>query len=211
MKKENTKKPIHFMIDIETLGTCPYSVIIRVSAVKFDITEVNSQMMYDDNDVFDGHINLFDSIGKHGLIIEKDTLKWWQGKDNVDTFGKLLTVCSTNNFDNLSMCHALADFLCYYIDDEKTPFFVWGNSARFDLGLLANVYERCNVPLPWKWWNERCMRTYASIIPDIRKNHKFIGQPHNSVDDAKNQILIAQKIYQRLNPQIIDEFKPVYE
>lgn len=64
---------------------------------------------------------------------------------------------------------------------------MWGNSARFDCGILQNAYNKADIPLPWDFRKERCYRTFVEMFGQIDKT-KYIGFAHNPLDDCRNQI-----------------------
>ncbi|ENO08979.1 exonuclease family protein [Escherichia coli O157:H43 str. T22] len=77
----------------------------------------------------------------------------------------------------------------------KTPvkFFVqvWGNGANFDNTILRRSYERQGIPCPWRYYNDRDVRTIVelgkAIDFDARTAIPFEGERHNALDDARYQ------------------------
>ena len=159
----------HVMVDIETLGTEPGCVILSVAAVRFNLeTGVIS-------DKFMKVVNI-DSCIKLGLGVDGGTLTWWfnqseEAREHLK--GKSNTI--------KSVLHSLSQF--FRPDDQ-----VWGNSARFGLGVLADAYKRVGEKLPWKFWNERDVRTLVSFKPEVKNEVVFEGEPHNPIDDCIHQI-----------------------
>lgn len=74
---------------------------------------------------------------------------------------------------------------------------IWGNGVRFDIGLLEGAYDACGFVNPWKFYNERDVRTVVADAPHIKESTVFEGVPHNPIDDAKHHIkyLVATKKY----------------
>ncbi len=175
-KMETNKKFDHIMVDIETLGSESNSAILSIGAVKFDINtgEVG--------DTFYKTISL-DSCLKVGLTINADTIAWWMNNSTESQKALFLNT-------NLLIC--VLDDLSQFITKEDQ---VWGNSARFDLGLLQNAYNKVNLPIPWDFRKERCLRTLVSFNPDVKEHHNFTNTKHNALDDCYNQIQYAVKIW----------------
>lgn len=165
------------MIDIETLGTESYSAILSIAAVRFNMDGETSK------EIFHETINLESSLN-FGLRINANTLKWWVDKD-IETFKKNLSGIKSLNI-------VLHDLTLWINSDD----IVWGNSARFDLGLLHNAFEKCMIPIPWSYRNERCVRTVADFNEKLTKEVKqsWKGEPHNPVDDCLLQIEYVTKI-----------------
>jgi exodeoxyribonuclease VIII len=65
---------------------------------------------------------------------------------------------------------------------------VWGNGASFDNVILTNAYTKCILPIPWKFYNDRCYRTLKNLRPNIR-----MPVPpkikHHALEDATAQAL----------------------
>ena len=70
---------------------------------------------------------------------------------------------------------------------------MWGNSARFDLGILEYAYDSCLIPVPWDHRNERCYRTLKALHPEIKIMRS--GTHHNALDDATSQAHHAQGLF----------------
>jgi exodeoxyribonuclease VIII len=159
------------MLDLETLGTSPDSVIIAIGAVKFD------------NDcVYDRFYQVVDpdSCVKAGLKIDADTVMWWMQQDI-----KAREVFKTKG---VPLKTALLQFAEWVEEDEA----VWGNGADFDNVLLSTAYRLCNAPTPWKYYNNRCYRTMKNMYPSIKAAHT--GVKHNALDDAEAQAVHLIKI-----------------
>ena len=86
--------------------------------------------------------------------------------------------------------------LSFFIDDNE--YQVWGNSARFDCGILVNAYEKLELGVPWKHFNERDVRTLVAFKPSVKKNMWFSGTPHYAPDDCKHQIKYCHETFKTL-------------
>lgn len=176
----------HIMLDLETLGTRPGSVITSIGAVKFSAGGIG--------ETFYRRIDIADSM-KAGLKVDPDTLKFWfkqpdESRLELTEPGELLTV-------------VLLEFNTFIGDEEVC---IWGNGASFDNALLAEVYRVVDYTMPWKFWNERCYRTLKALHPEkpFRQRH---GVHHNALDDAISQAehLITVPSFQKM-----EEFNAAY-
>lgn len=169
----------HVMIDIETLGNQNNSVITSLAAVEFDIESGKIGKEFHENIEIQSCIDI-------GLLVSGSTIKWWfeQSKEAQYQMFKnakpLKTVLS--NFSN-------------WIDKDS---IVWGNSCRFDCGILQNAYDKVGIKLPWKYQNERCVRTMLMFEPNIKETIKFEGTPHYALHDCYFQIKYCSAIYNKL-------------
>jgi hypothetical protein len=170
------------MIDIETLGTDSNCVILSMGAVPFNIEtgEISNNRFYQ-------KISLKSSLA-NGFEINPDTLKWWVNQDN-------------NVFkEAISGKESIEDVLLYFNtfvkeNFPKKNFFTWGNSARFDLGILHHAYRKLNIDVPWQHYYENDVRTLGSRRRDLKDAEIFTGTKHNPVDDCIHQIKYVTKIF----------------
>ena len=169
------------MIDIETMGSESFSSILSIGAVEFDINNGNTGRE------FYVKIDLQSCINE-GLIMSASTVMWWL-KQSKEARNEL----STGKLETLQ--NALLKFSDFFTHDYQ----VWGNSARFDLGILENAYSKIGSKIPWKFWNERDVRTLVSFAPDVKSEFVFKGVAHNAIDDCKFQIGYCCKIWNKLN------------
>lgn len=175
-KLKNKSNMEHLMIDIETMANESFSSIISLAAVEFDINTGETGKEFYLN------ISLQSCIGL-GLIVNADTIMWWMNQS--DQARKSLTG------DSVSIQKALLSFSAFC----NKHYQVWGNSARFDLGILQNAYNKAGLPIPWDFRKERCVRTLVSLKPEIKANHKYSGIGHNALADCYNQIAYCHKTW----------------
>jgi hypothetical protein len=158
----------HLMIDLETLGTEPGSVITSIAAVEFDMTGVTGHC-------FNINIDIASSM-KAKMTIDPKTLKWWLTQQP-DIMARMFE-------SPLSLEDALFEFSSFVKHSGCEE--VWGNSASFDLGLLSAAYRAIDKPIPWKYWGERCYRTMLAVVPKAK------GKPpedaHDPIVDCMFQI-----------------------
>lgn len=158
------------MIDIETMGTKPYSVILSVAAIRFDVKT---------GEIGDTFYRIIDvkSAKKAGLIFDFDTVIWWSNQPE-DVRNSILK--GENRL--LLVLHDLMMF----IGTESRA--IWSNSPSFDLSLIRNACERLDIDPIWQYWEERDVRTVSSLMPEVRKSMLREGIHHNALDDCMFQI-----------------------
>jgi len=184
----------HLMVDIETLGTRPGKIILSVGAVFFDLAtgETGNQFYY--------KINLIDSIN-HGFTIDTDTVGWWAAQKPEALKEALSGIYNKNN-----TIHKFVNAFSRWIVSSSDPadIEVWGNSARFDLGMLEPYFEAVKQDFPWRHYKERDVRTLVAFREDIKLKHitNEAGEnitTHNPVEDCFSQIRYCSEIYSTLN------------
>jgi hypothetical protein len=171
----------HLMLDIETMGNESFSSILSIGAVEFDIeTGKTGKEFYVNVDL--------QSCMDLGLIVNASTIMWWM-QQNEQARKDLVKK------NALSIQKALLEFLEFCNKDYE----IWGNSARFDCGILQNAYNKAGIPIPWDFRKERCVRTLVSFAPEIKYNYNSIGTAHNAIDDCKFQIGYCSEIWRFFN------------
>ena len=179
------KEFTHIMLDLETMGNRSNSVIVSIAAVPFNLeTGIYA------NNYFYERID-FQSCLDVGLKVQGSTILWWM-QQNEEARKE---ICKPANKIHLALRN-----LEIYLNSFGSNFEIWGNGARFDMGLLQDAYHACSYDkLPWKFGNERDVRTLVSLAPHIKEQTSNVGVAHNPVDDCIFQINYCCAIYQHLN------------
>jgi hypothetical protein len=178
-------EPTDCMLDLETLGTAPFSPILSIGACAFKPDQAAPI-----EDAFYQAITL-ESCLDVGLRPSADTILWWmdQAAEARGVFTDPLAVALPLALD------AFTDWL------NSRPLKIWGNSAAFDCGLLAAAYKACGKVVPWMFYNERCYRTLKKLSGADGIPFNRIGTHHNAVDDAISQAYHLMAIYKGLGLQ----------
>ncbi|WP_421549774.1 3'-5' exonuclease [Kluyvera intermedia] len=177
------------MIDMETLGVSVSSPIISIAAVYFDLASGEV------GDTFYKVVKL-DSALEHG-VVEPSTLTWWMAQ--TDEARKIFSATDASMLKDV--LKELALFMLR--TDVQVQINVWGNGASFDNALLSNAYRRFGMPLPWKFRNDRDVRTIVDLAKrlknvDVLSSVRMNGVRHNALDDALYQIEYVSAAYHAL-------------
>ena len=139
----------HIMIDIETLGTAADAAIGVIAAVHFD-PDTGEAL-----DTFEARIRVAESLIE-GFSADEATLAFWrrQMRD-----ARAQVTCGQAH------PREAVDKLAAWLDgiaplDER---IVWANGAGFDPVILETHLRRYGVPIPWRWWNVRDLRTLRAL------------------------------------------------
>lgn len=173
---------IDIMVDIETLGRKPNSVITSIGAVVFNIEtgEILSKF----------HQNICPiSCEKYGLTVDLSTIMWWMGQVNKPW--------TEDPKDINVVLSDLSDFVSEAV--ELNNFRVWANSPAFDLVLLKTAYEKVlNMKKsPWNFRNEMCVRTLNNMFPEVRASIT-VETSHDALDDCIQQIKWVVEIWKKI-------------
>ncbi|MFP9228936.1 3'-5' exonuclease [Pectobacterium cacticida] len=180
------------MIDIETLGKQANAPIASIGAVFFNPkTGGLGEQFYRRVD--------FENDMLNGAVPDGDTIKLWLRQPS-ETRAELISDDATPIWDALS---AFSDWLTDNAESLET-LNVWANSPSFDCIILKSAFERTDIDIPWRYWNEldvRTMKEVGSAIMDIGRflgTAETLGVKHNALDDAISQVALVSAVMSRL-------------
>jgi hypothetical protein len=162
------------MIDLETLGIEPDSVIVSIGAVTFTEAGIEAEAYWP--------LRLTPQNGRH---VNLQTIQWWMTQSE-----EARAVFATPPDKAFTLSTALVDLAKAF--DKDT--LIWSHGANFDEVLLADAYRREAVARtpPWTYKNVRCFRTVKAQYPDVEV--PAIGTAHNALDDARYQAQVLLEI-----------------
>ncbi|HDI8500899.1 TPA: 3'-5' exoribonuclease [Escherichia coli] len=184
----------HLMIDLETMGKKSNAPIVVIGAVFFD------PQTGEIGPTFYIVISLVDAMDT-GAVPDGSTIEWWLAQSSEARSAILV--------DQVKLVDALIqfrEFINEYSDEKFVQ--VWGNGATFDNTILRTSYERLNIPCPWRYYNDRDVRTIfelgKTIGFDARTVIPFEGVRHHALDDARHQAKYVTATIQKLIPNQAD-------
>jgi len=162
------------MIDIETMGVKSNAAIIEIAAVPFNIETGETS-----DNIFHEYIDLQSSIDS-GMTCCASTIQFWSTQKRV--------------LDGIEkpMEESVTDFEIYMLELDN-DINVWSNSPSFDLVILKSAFDIIKRPYPWKFWNERDLRTYRAMNNETNIEHVRTTERHNALLDCLDQIEIIRK------------------
>jgi exodeoxyribonuclease VIII len=175
------------MLDIETLGTSPGSVILSIGAVTFGRDGVGT-------DTFNKVINKKTCLNA-GLTVDEDTLEWWMGQSTEARW----VLDEAEDKKSMGIAEVLMHFsiwLANVSNNGHDQLHVWGNGAAFDNALIAEAARRCGFKPLWNYYHDRCYRTLKNLMPTIKLIRT--GTHHDALDDARTQAEHAVRLLNEL-------------
>lgn len=177
------KKFKHVMIDTETLGRTPGSVVRSVAAVEFDpqTGETGRQKVW--------KIDLTDSM-RYGFKVESSTLKWWMMQSD-EARREFVEGVETPLVDFFE------EFMEFLADtDEERDFTLWCLQLDFDVAMLRSMYSwynlnvyRCDEEvLPWNFRKVRDVRPYMDALDSAGLLPPKVADRHTPLADCLAQI-----------------------
>jgi hypothetical protein len=166
---------LDLMVDVECLGTSNNAAMVSIGAVFFDLATETIGASFTKN------IHLATAV-RDGGTMDAATVLWWL-KQSDAAKGRVFQ----GAIDIKEVLHDLAIWIGNNCPDKNVR--PWGNSARFDLGILSSAFERNHTPVPWKWRNERCFRTVRNLNPQVPYTPSEKGDgAHDPTVDCRFQI-----------------------
>ena len=181
----------HLMVDIEAFGKKADSPVVSIGAVFFDPSTGNT------GSEFYKVISLESSMASGG-VPDASTIIFWL-KASPEARSELVMDDAIPLDDALLQ---LNDFIAENAANGPDSVQVWGNGATYDNLLLEASYDRVGIPCPWKFWNNRDVRTIVELGKAVgcepRYEIPFDGEPHKAISDALHQVKYVSAIWQRL-------------
>lgn len=181
------------MIDIETTGTAHHSAIVSAAAAVFN--PLTGEIFAEEYVKF----NWKEDCKICGGKIDADTVEWWL-KKSAEAQVELIT--SGNQLPTDDALMRIFEFIRKHCDEG--PVYVWAKSPSFDLSLIKDAAERCCIPkemIPWKFWNERDVRTIEGIGAQLNIPLPYGKKDvtHHALSDVRGQIRNVAAVMNALN------------
>lgn len=170
----------HGMIDLETLGVEPDSVIMTLGAIKFDpFSDAEPHTpLYLRGDVEE------QTEFPYERSIDENTLAWWSKQPEAireEAFG---------DHDRVTVQEMLRQLNKWAVGLD----YIWCQGPTFDFVILQHLYKSAEKPVPWNYWQIRDSRTLFAMMPqDPRK--AIQEELHNALADCYYQAKCVQQSY----------------
>lgn len=161
------------MLDIETFGTSPGSVIRSIGAVAFELTGEIGETFYVNVDK--------QSCLSAGLVVDPNTEKWW-GEQSPAAQKAFLV-------DPKPLKVALEQFASWLLAQNAPT--IWSQGANFDPPVLEAAYRALGKETPWRFYNVRDTRTIYDVFGFDTRDLMRTRVHHNALDDTLHQVALV--------------------
>lgn len=166
------------MIDIETLGTDPDSVILTVGAVKFDPYTLREPAQKTN-----WKLDADEQFGL-GRQASESTLEWWAKQDPE------IQARAFSEEGRITIDRFFAEFNKYVMGVKN----IWCQGPQFDMVMIEDLYRQKKHHTSWKYWQVNDSRTIFNMMPaDPRKAIQV--EAHDAAEDAYWQAVCVQKTF----------------
>lgn len=160
------------VIDIETFGRKPNSIILSIGAVGIDFRSYAI-----DKGI---HVNIDpEECEFYGLEREDETVRWWKNQSPV---ARQRTMDPKTRVDLKVALQALTDYV-YAMCGKGRTYEVYSCGTDFDISILCNAYSAVGLDVPWPFWAVRDFRTLREWFPMVKAPVKNTGC-HDALNDA---------------------------
>lgn len=170
---DNRPETFSAMLDLETFSVESDGAIIEIGCIAF-----NSK--FEMVDSFHVHIDPVSAMMEGGTV-DNDTVAWWKSQ------GYDFSASRANIKD------ALREFRQFYkkMFDDTSP--IWANSPAFDCVMLRNALTRSGFSAPWRYSNERDLRTMKKVVGSGLV-FSTDEPKHNALNDCIDQLIQLKEI-----------------
>lgn len=208
----NTSKGVHWMVDLETLGTETDSAIVQAGLAPFSPLGEGLYIINFRGSWLSITFNATIHIPSQGRVIYQDTLNWWHTKNAANAH---LLNSGTLTLPNLLV-------MLEVMLGKKAE--LWANSPVFDIALLQDCYKTVgrdikNWPIAFRdQWDVRTVSKVAgfnkSTLPSVYVKANDFWQvesnAHDALADVFTQIYQVQESYRKLkvNKRVATDLLP---
>lgn len=181
---------IEIMIDIETLGTTPDSVVLEIAAYPFSLNDELARGL-----PYHVVVSTTEQV-KSGRRAALSCIEWWK-HTSPDRLTELLT-----DRDAVPISAAL-DGLTNYVAGIRhcnDSIGVWAHSPSFDLVMLEDCYRQLGRKPPWTYREQRDVRTWLLAHGAQRPSDVLARgtEEHYALEDAVYQAQVVQEALWRI-------------
>lgn len=179
----------HIIVDTETLGTKPNSVVLSIGATAFSLVPGNS------NDFqtyikhgFYAKLSIKDQVVNFGRKIDENTVNWWK---NQSVEAQEVVRPSSDDMTMIDALNSLNAWIKTVQGYKWKDSYVWCRGNYFDFPMLESMYDQADIKCGYNTWKIRDVRTYVDILtgdtwgkyePQNGTPREFIA--HNALHDA---------------------------
>jgi len=172
----NVPSKKRLMIDLETTGLTSLAGVWQIGYTEM-IDAANFRGLI--------HLNPYDQDRE----VDENTVSWLE--ENADDWIKMRPMFPYLPLSQ-STLRGWSNFIAKQDFDE-----VWCKGADFDFAILRSLLNDVDVPLPWHYRKQCCMRGFLNTYPEFEVEYDSI-QSHNGEYDAIVQSECMNKILKHL-------------
>lgn len=170
---------LHLMIDFESLGLRPNSVILSAGVCSVPPNLVPEAQWYGEFEI--------DSQTRYpyNRTVDLNTQAFWTKQGDMPQG-------TTDLAEGIASLYLHLSYLA-----ERFTLQIWANGTDFDIPLLYNALDANECPSPFEYNSVRDYRTMRKAFWEVTAP-PFEGKKHHALDDAKNQAAHLDMIFNHI-------------
>lgn len=187
----------HLMLDLETVGILPNSVVLSIGCLPFSFEEPKSFDEYLEDGFF-CKLDVEDQIRNYGRKIDKDTLDWWKQQSPE---ARVSLKPSKTDIPLAEALRGLDAFIrsCKLSDES----WFWSRGNLFDFGKIESMCNNVGMPMPHNPFMERDVRTMVDCFAGTTNGKIKVHLPsnfvsHHPLHDCAKDVMMMTNIYQSM-------------
>jgi 3' exoribonuclease, RNase T-like len=164
----------NYMVDLETYGLKPDSVILSLGMCRFNWAGPGF-----------GFYQTYNPLTQYGRTKDLKTEAWWATQPNPPIHGTLDLRFGLEQFINLLQQNK------FHTDDKIE---IWAQGTDFDIIKLEHAMDSFGLEIPWGYNAKSDLRTLRKYNDDIYVGNITNAEKHNAMSDAIYQAKIASRI-----------------
>jgi len=173
------------MIDMETLDTSPYCVILTIGVVRFDPHGSGVVQKLELRPTIEDQTEIYNRV------INDDTIRWW-GEQSPEAQEEAMGDRGRQSF------RECLEELYKFGWNRRA---VWSNGAAFDVVVAETAFRQVFTdkpnPIPWPFYTVRDTRTLYELA-NVKLKDGGYTTTHKAVEDAERQAIKVQEAYRKL-------------
>lgn len=197
MNEMTQERNIGIMVDIETLGLKPNTVVTQIAALVYDIDDPDTHYRQ-----VDEYLPIQPQMTQLGRQIDADTMLFWMQQN--DTARKRFDMNTGNDFDELqALVQSVHSKLTQEIGNSATHE-VWARGPQFDIAILDSLFGQFGLSAPWRYDRVFDLRTIM-LAAGLKKDD--VPMPaglvkHVALHDVKYQMLCLLESWKSLRAKV---------
>lgn len=177
------------MVDLETLGTTPNTVIIAIGAVVFDRSASSAY-----GDILRNSFYALPPWKQDGRVMDENTIRFWMKQDQ-NARDHILQKAT-----HQSLGYALMDLKSFIESNESQMgkfHAAWSYGATFDHVILSDAFLGLGSHYPIWFSKQLCLRT-VTVLSGVPRPEIPEAIKHHALHDAAVQAVWLQQCMKKL-------------
>ncbi len=198
------KDRVNWMIDLETLGVRPGSVVRNIAMIPFrlNVRETDEALMDKALSIW---VDPEEQI-KLGRYIQRGTKDWWQKQwararheSRKEEYAYQVLNTHPEDVSVKRACQAFTG----YMNEVGADGFIMSRGANFDYPILEALFDDAGMTVPWDTWKVTCSRSIIRFMCQDSYDLEFTlankRSNHTAVYDCIVEINKLQTVFEALN------------